>query len=349
MFFDELYHVTTMDPNLHDILPEHLTFLMDEFNNITLPDSFVDRLSTMRSRGMSAIVIIQNLMQLKNKFPEHDLDKNLIGNMSIVDILGAPDVDSCEYLSKLFGTMTIHKQTTGLSTGSQSSFSRNEDVMQKPLFSQEDMFGMDKDGPCAIAIKGTNPLWVQKCKFEESSLYPLLTRKKPYRTKQNRIVVQTLEVNRNKSLCEQLPEIYIGEEAEAFVRQCREDDITVIRISEKEINALATLDANKIPLAGKDASTKEFWRKTFEQTAQALADARKNTLDLDSYNNEQLIVVQRLRNAGFEPVQINGLNELIMANYPFNEIVKYFGVNMTAEEIKDFAGRLAKLQTTTTI
>jgi type IV secretion system protein VirD4 len=345
MFFDELYHVTTMDPSLHDTLPEHLTFLMDEFNNITLPDSFVDRLSTMRSRGMSSIVIIQNLMQLKNKFPEHDLDKNLIGNMSIIDILGAPDVDSCEYLSKLFGTMTIHKQTTGLSTGYQGSFSRNEDVMQKPLFSQEDMFGMDKDGPCAIAIKGTDPLWVQKCRFEDSPLYPLLTRKIPYRPK-HRVIVENFEINRNKSPCEQLPEIYIGEDAKAFIRQCMEEEIPVIRISDNEINAVATLNAYKVPLTGQDASTKEFWRKIFEVTAQTLADAKKNALDLDLYNDEQLIIVQRLRNAGFEPVQINGLNDLIMANYSFEDIVKYFGVNMTVKEIEDFAGRLAKLKIT---
>lgn len=37
------------------------------------------------------------------------MDKDLIGNCAVIDILGAPDMDSCEYLSKHFGTQTIHK------------------------------------------------------------------------------------------------------------------------------------------------------------------------------------------------------------------------------------------------
>jgi type IV secretion system protein VirD4 len=292
---------------------------------------------------MSAIVIIQNLMQLKNKFPEHDLDKNLIGNMSIVDILGAPDVDSCEYLSKLFGTMTIHKQTTGLSTGSQGSFSRNEDVMQKPLFSQEDMFGMNKDGPCAIAIKGTDPLWVQKCKFEDSPLYPLLTRKKPYRAKQ-KITMDKQVTVRSRSPCEQIPDFMVGDEAEAYVKQCREEGITVIHLTETELDALAVLESHNIPIEGKDASTNTFWRRTFEQTKAALEEARKNALDLDSFDNGQLIVVQRLRNAGFSPAQINGLGSLIRTGFSYEDIITYFGTHMPVKEIEEFAGRLAKIK-----
>lgn len=48
LFFDELYHLTAIAPSLHETLPQHLTFLMDEFANVTLPDSFVEKLSTMR-------------------------------------------------------------------------------------------------------------------------------------------------------------------------------------------------------------------------------------------------------------------------------------------------------------
>ena len=62
LFFDELYHLTAIDPSLHETLPQHLTFLMDEFANVTLPDSFVEKLSTMRSRNMSAVIIVQNLI-----------------------------------------------------------------------------------------------------------------------------------------------------------------------------------------------------------------------------------------------------------------------------------------------
>jgi type IV secretion system protein VirD4 len=154
LFFDELYHLTAIDPNLHEALPQHLTFLMDEFANVTLPDSFVEKLSTMRSRNMSAVIIVQNLIQLKRKFPKFDMDKDLIGNCSIIDILGAPDMDSCEYLSKHFGTQTIHKASDSDAKDYKGQSSRSEDVMEKSLLSAEDIFAMKKDGECAIVIKG---------------------------------------------------------------------------------------------------------------------------------------------------------------------------------------------------
>ena len=116
LFIDKLYTLTKNDPSLHQTLPNHLTFLMDEFYNVTLPDSFVGLTSTMRSRGISVVIIVQNLLQLKDKFPQNDQDKNLRSNMSTTIILGGPDQESCKTLSEEFGKHTIHKQTTGLTS-----------------------------------------------------------------------------------------------------------------------------------------------------------------------------------------------------------------------------------------
>ncbi|MBP5595309.1 MAG: type IV secretory system conjugative DNA transfer family protein [Pseudobutyrivibrio sp.] len=180
LFFDELYHLTMSDPWFNETLPQHLTFLMDEFANVTLPDSFVERLSTMRSRNMSAFIIVQNLIQLKRKFPKYDMDHDLIGNCSIIEILGAPDQDSCEYLSKMFGNQTIHKRSIGNTFGMQGSTSHTDDIMEKPLFSAQQMYAMKKDGPAAIIVKGSNPLYEPKVQFENSPLMPLLCRRDPY-------------------------------------------------------------------------------------------------------------------------------------------------------------------------
>ena len=180
LFFDELYHLTMADPWFHETLPQHLTFLMDEFANVTLPDSFVERLSTMRSRNMSAFMIVQNLIQLKRKFPKYDMDHDLIGNCSIIEILGAPDQDSCEYLSKMFGNQTIHKRSIGNTYGMQGSTSHTDDIMEKPLFSAQEMYSMKKDGPAAIIVKGSNPLYEPKVQFQNSPLMPLLCRKDYY-------------------------------------------------------------------------------------------------------------------------------------------------------------------------
>jgi len=180
LFFDELYHLTMVDNWFNESLPQHLTFLMDEFANVTLPDSFVERLSTMRSRNMSAFIIVQNLIQLKRKFPKYDMDHDLIGNCSIIEILGAPDQDSCEYLSKMFGNQTIHKRSIGNTFGMQGSTSHTDDIMEKPLFSAQQMYAMKKDGPAAIIVKGSNPLFEPKVQFENSPLMPLLCRKDHY-------------------------------------------------------------------------------------------------------------------------------------------------------------------------
>ena len=341
LFFDELYHLTSIDPEMHGTLPEHLTFLMDEFANTTLPDSFVEKLSTMRSRGMSAIVIIQNLIQLKRKFPKFDMDKDLIGNMSIIDVLGAPDQDSCEYLAKAFGTRTIHKQTTGLSRGSMPSFSENEDVMQMPLFSAEQMYKMNKDGPCAMVVKGTDPLYVAKCRFERSPLLPLLTRRTPYCPKK-KTLIEKVKMDYGKPPCEQIPEMLLGKEAETFLEQCREEGIKIVKLSLDDIDALSVMDRERMPIKGKDATTDEFWRQVGRSTEEALRRKGEAALNLDDYEENEILLVQRLRNCGYSVSQIHALDSLIRMKSNFDEITAYFNPSMRVSEIMDFATRLAK-------
>lgn len=337
---DKLYHLCGTDPQLHQTLPEHLTFLMDEFANATLPDTIVELSSTMRSRGMNIIAIIQNLYQLKDKFPQNDKDKNFRSNMAIKLILGAPnDMETCEALSKEFGNMTIHKQTTGMSRGTQGSFSENEDVMQKPLFPPEDIMAMAKDGPLAMRLAETDPLLVAKVQFENSPLMPLLTRKKPYKPRQ-RIKLGKVRVEPNVSILEQMPEVLVGAEAEIFLAQCKEEGVGIVKISEAELNAVAVLNAHNVPITGRNATTDTYWKQIAESTARMVEDIKRNTLNLDTYSMDQLLVVQKLRNAGFEPNQINALDKLIRLNYTFEEVIMYFGTHMSHLEISDFAERL---------
>lgn len=61
--FQELYYQA--DFNCGGRLPIHVTFMLDEFANVALPDDFCSLLSTMRSREISSIIIIQNFAQLK--------------------------------------------------------------------------------------------------------------------------------------------------------------------------------------------------------------------------------------------------------------------------------------------
>ena len=341
LFISKLYHITGTDEKLHQTLPVHLTFLMDEFANVTLPNSFVGLTSTMRSRGISVVVIIQNLQQLKDKFPKNDQDKNLRSNMSTCLILGGPDMDSCETLSKEFLKQTINKQTQNTSRGANASTSEGEDVMEHSLLPADKIFEMDKDGPCYIRIKGTRPLAVSKVRFENSPLKPLLTRKKHYKISE-KYMIKPQKYDFSKSPCEQLPTVYIGKEADEYKKQCIKNGVSVAKISQADLEVLATLDAHNAEITGTDASTKEFWKQLYFNTAKILEEARKNVLDLDSYTHEQLIIVQRLRNTGFMPAQIRGFDALIRNGTAFDEIMTYFNPSMSEKEITDFAVKLVE-------
>lgn len=346
LYFDTLYHLTTIDETLHDTLPQHLTFLMDEFNNVTLPDSFVDKLSTMRSRGMSVIAILQNLMQLKNKFPNNDLDKNFMGNFATTMVLGGPDIDSAEILSKMFGKQTINKQTSGNTHGSQPSSSTNEDRIEAPLFSPDAIFQMDKDGPLAMVVKGADPLYEPKVPFEDSPLKPLLTRKKPYRVKRNKPKLGTaIQIDHTKSICEQLEgiQVYYGKEADEYIEQCKKNNGRITILTEKDIDMLSILDRRNKKIMGFDSSTKEFWNQISRTTDEVLRQEKANEIDYEKYSIEQIKLIQRLRNMQFTPKQINAMESLILKDISFDEITKYFGPHLDAEDIKQFADKLTNI------
>jgi type IV secretion system protein VirD4 len=339
LFIDKLYALTKNDASLHQTLPNHLTFLMDEFYNVTLPDSFVGLTSTMRSRGISVVVIIQNLLQLKDKFPNNDQDKNLRSNMNTTIILGGPDQESCKTLAEDFGKHTIHKQTTGLTRGGQGSSSENEDVMEHYLMPAQDIYRMAKDGPCAVNVKGTDPLWVSKVRFENSPLCPLLTRKIPYTVKKEEYDGLT-RYDTSKSPCEQLPEILFGKAAESYLKQCEENGIPVVKVSETDVDAISLIKSHGKEMPGKDSTTNEFWRKVYESTQEIINNDRRKELDIDSYDGEQLMTMQRLRNKGFNPEQINALEGLVREGFGFDEITMYFNSGMTVNEIKPVADKI---------
>lgn len=340
LFFDELYHLTAVDASLHETLPQHLTFLMDEFANVTLPDSFVEKLSTMRSRNMSAVIIVQNLIQLKRKFPKFDMDKDLLGNCSVIDILGAPDMDSCEYLSKHFGTQTIHKASDSDAKDYKGSSSRSEDVMQKPLLSAEDIFAMKKDGECAIVVKGTDPLFEQKCRMEETPFVKLLCRKAhPYDPGKRR--------NRRKQQGEEAL-FLCGDAAKHQADAYRRKGIPVIHLTGEDAENLILSGRMHEPVT-KLKLTEEMQKKLHEHYGRYVDEHTKAPLDFSVYRNREddsmeekaryvkrAETAQNLIMAGYSRTQIKILYDLIMAGYDAKRIQAMFPPDASLEEIQNF-------------
>lgn len=341
LFFDELYHLTAIDPTMHETLPQHLTFLMDEFANVTLPDSFVEKLSTMRSRNMSAVIIVQNLIQLKRKFPKFDMDKDLIGNCSIIDILGAPDMDSCEYLSKHFGTQTIHKASDSDAKDYKGQSSRSEDVMQKSLLSAEDIFAMSKDGECAIVIKGTDPLYEPKCKMEVTPFLKLLCRKnKPYDPKKRK-------VEREKGKTAE-PFFFAGEDAYKKASILREKGTYIVSLSMNDIENMVI--AGKLREATTVLKMTEDMQKTLHENYERYLEEHCDLpeLDYEQYRDEgpfseesqkrfqnRCLVVTELDSAGYTRQQIKLLHKLIMEDFEAERIMKIIPPSSEMEKIKN--------------
>ena len=151
--FQELYYQA--DFNYGGRLPIHVTFLLDEFSNVALPDDFCSLLSTMRSREISSVIIIQNLAQIKALFK--DTWETITGNCDTTVYLGGNEQSTHEYISKLLGKMTIDKRSSGETRGKQGSSSRNMDVLGREILTPDEVRMLD-NGKCLVFIRGMNPV-----------------------------------------------------------------------------------------------------------------------------------------------------------------------------------------------
>ena len=140
-------------------LPIQVTLMMDEFANVALPDDFCSLLSTMRSRRISSIIIIQNLAQIKALFK--DTWETITGNCDTLVYLGGNEKSTHQYISEMLGKSTIDKRSTGETRGVHGSASRNYDVLGRELMTSDEVRNMSNK-KCLIFIKGFNPIFDDK-------------------------------------------------------------------------------------------------------------------------------------------------------------------------------------------
>lgn len=151
--FQELYYQA--DFNCGGRLPVHVAFMLDEFSNVALPDDYCSLLSTMRSREISSVIIIQNLAQIKALFK--DTWETIPGNCDSLVYLGGNEQSTHEYISKLLGKATIDKKSSGETRGRQGSSSRNYDVLGREIMTPDEVRKMDNK-KCLIFIRGFDPI-----------------------------------------------------------------------------------------------------------------------------------------------------------------------------------------------
>lgn len=122
---------------------------------LALPDDFCSLLSTMRSREISAIIIIQNLAQIKALFEK--TWETIPGNADTLVYLGGNEQSTHEYISKMLGKATIDKRSSGETRGKNGSSSRNFDVLGRELLTPDEARKLDNK-KCLIFIRGFDPI-----------------------------------------------------------------------------------------------------------------------------------------------------------------------------------------------
>lgn len=137
--FQELYYRADHLHGGH--LPVHVHFILDEFANIASPEDFERCLATMRSREISASIIIQNLAQIKALFK--DTWETITGNCDSLLYLGGNETTTHEYISKMLGKETIDTQSHGQSKGRNGSASTNTQQAGRELMTPDEVRLLD--------------------------------------------------------------------------------------------------------------------------------------------------------------------------------------------------------------
>lgn len=142
--------------------------LIDEFANIGQIPEFEKKLATMRSRGISSTIIIQNTAQLEALYKDHW--KTIIGNCDTFLYLGGIEQSSHEYVSKLLGKGTIDNKTRGKTKGRQSSTNENFQRLGRELLMPDEVGALDNK-KCILFFRGLSPYLSDKFPLEKHKRY----------------------------------------------------------------------------------------------------------------------------------------------------------------------------------
>ena len=154
--FQALYY--SADQIHHGPLPRHVRFVLDEFAAMPLP-GFTRELATMRSRSISASVIIQNMAQIKELYK--DSWETIPGNCDTILYLGGNESSTHKYVSEMLGKATIDTKTHGQTKGKSGSYSTNFQMSGRELLTPDEVRKLD-NRYAPLFIRGASPVMDEK-------------------------------------------------------------------------------------------------------------------------------------------------------------------------------------------
>lgn len=152
-------------------LPIHVRCLLDEFANIGLIPKFEKLIATIRSREISASIILQAQSQLKAIYKDNA--DTIVGNCDSTLFLGGKEKTTLKELSEVLGKETIDMYNTSETRSNQKSFGLNYQKIGKDLMSQDELSIMD-GGKCIFQLRGVRPFFSDKFDITKHKNYKLL-------------------------------------------------------------------------------------------------------------------------------------------------------------------------------
>ncbi len=157
-------------------LPVHVRLLLDEFANIGQIPKFDKLIATIRSREISACIILQAQSQLKSIYK--DSAETIIGNCDTVLFLGGKEKTTLKDLSESLGKETVYMLTNNVSRGNSPSYSQNTQKLGKELLSVDELAVLD-GGKCIMQLRGVRPFLSEKFDITKHKNYRYLSDANP--------------------------------------------------------------------------------------------------------------------------------------------------------------------------
>ena len=153
-------------------LPVHVRCLLDEFANIGQIPNFDKLIATIRSREISASIILQSQSQLKTIYK--DAADTIVGNCDSTLFLGGKEKGTLKEISELLGKETIDSLTQSENRGAQTSHGLSYQKLGKELMTQDEIAVMD-GGKCILQLRGVRPFFSDKFDITKHPRYQYLS------------------------------------------------------------------------------------------------------------------------------------------------------------------------------
>ena len=153
-------------------LPVHVRCLLDEFANIGQIPKFEKLIATIRSREISASIILQSQSQLKAIYKDNA--DTIVGNCDTTLFLGGKEKTTLKEMSELLGKETIDSFNTSETRSNQKSYGLNYQKLGKELMTQDEIAVMD-GGKCILQLRGVRPFFSDKFDITKHPNYRYLS------------------------------------------------------------------------------------------------------------------------------------------------------------------------------